>query len=52
MKRFLTLALAMFVAASTAVFAADMPKVGDKAPEFTLTSGEGNQISLKDYKGK
>ena len=52
MKRFLTLVLAMFVAASTAVFAADMPKVGDKAPEFTLTSGEGNQISLKDYKGK
>ena len=52
MKRFFVLMLAMFVATSTALFAADMPKVGDKAPEFTLTSGEGNQVSLKDYKGK
>jgi peroxiredoxin Q/BCP len=30
---------------------AAMLKVGDKAPEFTLTSDEGKQISLKDYKG-
>ena len=29
-----------------------MLKVGDKAPEFTLTSDDGKQISLKDYKGK
>ena len=29
-----------------------MLKVGDKAPEFTLTSDEGEQISLRDYKGK
>ena len=52
MKRILLLVLALFVASSTAVFAADLPKVGDKAPEFTLTSGEGNQVSLKDFKGK
>src|SRR5207248_10405412 len=52
MKRFLLLVLALFVASSTVMLAADMPKVGDKAPEFTLTSNEGNQVSLKDYKGK
>ena len=52
MKRFLLLVLALFVASSTVVFAVDMPKVGDKAPEFSLVSNEGNQVSLKDYKGK
>jgi peroxiredoxin Q/BCP len=51
MKRILLLLLVLCVA-STAVFAADMPKVGDKAPEFALVSNEGNQVSLKDYKGK
>ena len=35
-----------------AAFAADMPKVGDKAPDFKLTSGEGSQVSLKAYRGK
>jgi thioredoxin-dependent peroxiredoxin len=29
-----------------------MLKVGDKAPDFTLTSDEGKEVSLKDYKGK
>ena len=29
-----------------------MLKVGDKAPEFTLTSDEGNEITLKDFRGK
>ena len=27
-------------------------KVGDKAPEFTLPSSDGSQVSLKDLKGK
>ena len=52
MKRILMLVLALCVAASTVVFAADMPKVGDKAPEFSLKSGEGTPVSLNDYKGK
>jgi len=29
-----------------------MLKVGDKAPDFTLTSDEGKQVSLSDFKGK
>jgi len=33
-------------------FASDMPKIGAQAPEFTLNSGDGEPISLKDYRGK
>ena len=29
-----------------------MLKVGQKAPDFTLTSDEGTEVSLKDFKGK
>jgi thioredoxin-dependent peroxiredoxin len=29
-----------------------MLKPGDKAPDFTLTSDEGKEISLSDFKGK
>jgi len=29
-----------------------MLRVGDKAPAFTLTSDEGKEVSLADYKGK
>jgi len=29
-----------------------MLKVGDKAPDFALTSDEGKQVSLSDFKGK
>src|SRR5437879_5692400 len=28
------------------------PEVGKAAPDFSLTSGDGSQVSLKDYKGK
>ncbi len=27
-------------------------KVGDKAPDFTLTDQNGNKVSLKDFSGK
>jgi peroxiredoxin Q/BCP len=29
-----------------------MVKVGEKAPDFTLTSDEGQQVSLQDFHGK
>jgi cytochrome oxidase Cu insertion factor (SCO1/SenC/PrrC family) len=43
-----------------AIRAADKPaetppptvKVGDMAPDFTLTDQNGNKVSLKDFKGK
>ena len=28
------------------------PEVGKPAPDFSLTTGDGSQVSLKDYKGK
>jgi thioredoxin-dependent peroxiredoxin len=31
---------------------ADPPEVGKSAPEFTLTTNEGNQASLKDFRGR
>jgi thioredoxin-dependent peroxiredoxin len=34
------------------VIGGDFPKVGTAAPEFQLTSNEGNQVSLKEYRGK
>lgn len=30
----------------------DVPEVGNSAPEFKLTTNEGNQASLSDFKGK
>ena len=35
-----------------AVRAADIPAEGTAAPEFTLSSQEGKQVSLKDFRGQ
>lgn len=35
-----------------ALRAADMPAVGSVAPGFTLSSQEGKQVSLKDFRGQ
>lgn len=45
---------ALVVASSVAAsaFVADAPTVGASAPEFSLTTNEGHQASLKDYRGK
>lgn len=41
-----------FVVASRFAFAGTTPEVGTVAPEFTLPSQDGNNVSLKDYRGK
>lgn len=40
------------VSAVLAFGPAEPPAVGSLAPEFTLTTNEGNQASLKDFRGK
>ena len=49
MLLFLLLGLAM---TPFAAFAADMPKVGDKAPDFSVTASDGTTLHLKDAIGK
>src|SRR5690348_12393529 len=45
-------ALAGLVVAWRVVSATELPVTGALAPEFSLTSQEGSQVSLKDYRGK
>jgi peroxiredoxin Q/BCP len=51
---YLSLALALAAGLSTAAMAADdtMPATGQTAPQFSLPSQSGAQISLSSYRGK
>src|SRR5437763_656225 len=40
--------LSLMMAAETQ----QQPEVGKPAPDFSLTTGDGSQVSLKDYRGK
>jgi thioredoxin-dependent peroxiredoxin len=51
MKYVCMIALAACLAA-TALFAAEVPQVGQQAPNFKLPSQDGSEHGLKDYKGK
>jgi peroxiredoxin Q/BCP len=52
-KRLLLCVLLVATAIAIQVaYAADAPAVGSAAPEFNLTTNEGNQAALKDFKGK
>src|SRR6516162_7055908 len=46
----LFLALSLFTIAADAP--ANQPAAGTAAPDFSLTSGDGNAVSLHDYRGK
>ena len=50
MKYLLLVSMAFF--ASHAAFAADPPKVGDDAPDFSLPGSDGKTYKLADFKGK
>ena len=49
-------AIAVFGAAALITLAANEPQTqpaaGKPAPDFSLTTGDGSQVSLKDYRGK
>ncbi len=55
MKRWISLFMVVLVSAALLFFnAGDVMalKVGDKAPDFTLTSATGEKISLSQFRGK
>ena len=49
MKIFYTIAAML---AGSTVVNADMPKVGDKAPDFSVAASDGTTVKLKDVVGK
>ncbi len=44
--------LTLLLLAAAAVAAAEPLKVGDTAPDFTLLDQDGEEIRLKDFRGK
>jgi peroxiredoxin Q/BCP len=51
MKSFISL-LGILLLAQFQAFSADMPKAGDKAPDFSVAASDGTTVQLKDYVGK
>ena len=48
----LVLAMVAVLACSPVSAVSEIPAVGSAAPAFTLTSNEGKQVNLSDFKGK
>ena len=51
MKKLFAIAVVPLIT-SNVMQAQETPKEGQAAPDFSLTSGDGAPVSLKDYKGK
>ena len=52
-KLFLVLSIVVIlITATLALAVAEPPAIGSTAPEFALTTNEGNQAALKDFRGK
>ena len=47
-----TLALLLVLLTTPSVFAAGMPAVGEKAPDFTLTDQNGKPVRLAAFRNK
>jgi peroxiredoxin len=52
MKTKLLLTIVTSLAAASSLFAAESPRVGNPAPDFSLPDASGKTHSLADYKGK
>jgi len=52
MRHRMLTAFALLVLPLAAARAAEVPQVGQQAPEFALPSQAGDQVSLKDFHGK
>ena len=52
MRHSIFAAVVLLLLPFAAARAADVPQVGQDAPEFSLPSQEGSQVSLKDFRGK
>ena len=44
--------LGLLMASISSSFGAEIPKVGDKAPDFSVAASNGTTVHLKDYAGK
>src|SRR3954468_15008891 len=51
-KTFTIVAAAALTLGITAGFAAEVPQVGQQAPDFSLPSQEGPNVSMKQFRGK
>jgi peroxiredoxin Q/BCP len=52
LKHLIFIAVALLVLPLAAVRAAEVPQIGQAAPEFSLPSQGGSQVSLKDFRGQ
>ena len=52
MKKFIALIIFTFIAVIPVSSLAGMPLAGDKAPNFSLKTMDGEQVSLSGFKGK